>query len=460
MTIYKTTIKVQERTTHNFIEIPVIFDEDGKPFYKLVQYCLDKFTIGKFRISSIKHTVYAVQLYLEFSIANNEKVKNSQEMFKFFVEALQNGTINDEGYDESKLYWNPLRSDTANIYLMALSKFGDWLHIEYGNELFNPIVEHDYKSKIISQYAYYYKKRANILSHTLQHKNNNFSFSRKFKIRNEVKREKGDIQQFPDSLFKKLIIYGYEAVKDKRMVLRDTLILLLINGCGLRISEPLHLWIHDVNILNKTIRIFHPKIGKAPGADTRKSRQEYLWENYKLKPRTDIMGNQHLGWKSVYVNKEGAIDLFWKDDELKDIFFDIWTIYLSYLAVLDINHPYAFINFNKKDFLQPYTLSSFQKNYEAALARIGEKVSKEAGLSTHGHRHNYAITLKERGHSLIIIQRALHQSNIYSQIPYTTGSYVQAIKKFNEFEKNLKDKGGVQIQNFWDDLLSNLINKF
>src|SRR5690606_15779876 len=107
--------------------------------------------------------------------------------------------------------------------------------------------------------------------------------------------------------------------------------------------------------------------------------------NYKLKPRTDIMGNQHLGWKSAYVNKEGAIDLFWKDDELKDIFFDIWTIYLSYLAVLDINHPYAFINFNKKDFLQPYTLSSFQKNYEAALARIGEKVSKEAGLSTHGH---------------------------------------------------------------------------
>lgn len=169
------------------------------------------------------------------------------------------------------------------------------------------------------------------------------------------------------------------------------------------------------------------------------------------------MGNQHLGWKSVSVTKDGAIDLFWKEEELKDIFFEIWTIYLSYLAVLEINHPYAFINFNKKDFLQPYTLSSFQKNYVTAMTRIGEKVDKESGLSTHGHRHNYAMTLHERGHDSFIIQRALHHSNIYSQIPYTSGSYVQAIKKFKELEDNRKDLNNSKIENYWNDILDNHI---
>lgn len=449
MTIFKTTIKVQERITNNFIEMPVIFDEDGKPFYELIQYCLNKFTVGKFRFSSLKHVVYAVELYLQFNLVNRLKVKNSREMFKLFFEALLKGTINDDGFDESGLYWKPFQPDTANIYLEALSKFGDWLHIEYGNQILNPIIEHDYKAKVLLQYAYYYKTKANILSHIQHKKNLNFNFSREFKIRKHIKREKGDIQQFPDQLFNKLIIHGYEAVKDKRMVLRDILILLLMHGCGVRVSEALHLWIHDVNILTKTVKIFHPKSGNAPNG---RNRQEYLWEKYKLKPRTDLVGNQHLGWKSVSVNKEGAIDLFWKEEKMRDFFFEMWTIYLSYLAILEINHPYAFMNFNKKDFLQPYTLSSFQKNYISAMRRLGEKVDKASGLSTHGHRHNYAMTLKERGHSPLIIQRALHQSNIYSQLPYVSGSYSQAIKKFRELEEKIKDNNEVADITSWEEI--------
>ncbi|NUF32301.1 hypothetical protein HUN28_19150, partial [Acinetobacter oleivorans] len=159
MSIFKTTIKVQERITNNFIELPVIFDEEGKPFYKLVQYCLLKFTVSKFRLSSLKHAVYAVELYLKFNLANKDKVKNSKEMFRLFFEALYKGTINDNGHDESELYWKPFKPDTASIYLDALSKFGDWLHKEYGSELLNPIIEHDYKTKILLQYAYYYRNR-------------------------------------------------------------------------------------------------------------------------------------------------------------------------------------------------------------------------------------------------------------------------------------------------------------
>lgn len=456
MSIFKTTIKVQDQITNNFIELPVIFDEEGKPFYKLIQYCLHKFTVGKFRLSSIKHVVYAVELYLQFNLVNRIKVKNSKEKFKLFYEALYKGTINDEGFDESGLYWKPFQPDTANIYLDALSKFGDWLHIEYGNQLLNPVVENDYKSKVLLQYAYYYKTKANILSHLQIRKNFNFKFSREFKIRKSIKREKGDIQQFPDPLFNRLIIHGYDAVTDKRMALRDILILLLMHGCGVRVSEALHLWLYDVNILTKTVKIFHPKSGNAPGGRYRKNRQEYLWEKYKLKPRTDIMGNQHLGWKSVSVNKDGAIDLFWKEDGMRDFFFELWTIYLSYLAVLEINHPYAFMNFNKKDFLKPYTLSSFQKNYNSAMQRLGVKVDKASGLSTHGHRHNYAMTLKERGHGPLIIQRALHQSNVYSQLPYVSGSYSQAIKKFKELENERGKEDDSKLNEVWKDFLINM----
>jgi len=456
MSIFKTTIKVQDRVTNNFIELPVIFDEDGKPFYKLIQYCLDKFTVGKFRLSSIKHVVYAVELYLQFNLVNRANVKNSKEMFKLFFEALNKGTINDDGFDESGLYWKPFQPDTANIYLDALSKFGDWLHTQYGNQLLNPVIEHDYKSKVLLQYAYYYKNKANILSHIQIRKNFNFNFSREFKIRKSIKREKGDIQQFHDQLFNKLIIHGFKAVKDKRMILRDILILLLMHGCGVRLSEALHLWVHDVNILSKTVKIFHPKSGNAPNGQKNKNRQDYLWQKYKLKPRTDIVGNQHLGWKSVSANKEGAIDLFWKEDGMRDFFFEIWTIYLSYLAVLEINHPYAFMNFNKKDFLKPYTLSSFQKNYTSAMQRLGIKVDKASGLSTHGHRHNYAMTLKERGHGPLIIQRALHQSNVYSQLPYVSGSYVQAIKKFKELENERDKENDSKLNEIWKDFLINM----
>lgn len=87
------------------------------------------------------------------------------------------------------------------------------------------------------------------------------------------------------------------------------------------------------------------------------------------------------------------------------------------------------------------------------MAKIDTEVSKSLGTSTHGHRHNYAMTLKRMGVNPRIIQRALHHSSIDSQITYTSESQAKALKSFSEIEQELNKHKNPHEDISWDELL-------
>ncbi len=459
MSVIKLKMGVVDNINRQIVDIPVLIDENGQPFLALIKYCMEVFVGSSIRISSIKQAVYGVKLYLDFAYANRDQCQNSQELFKRFFYSLDKGTIDDEGFDPTGLYWYGWSENTKTIYTQAVSYFSDWLHENYGNELLNPLVRADYRTQVILYYAYYYKQKNNILSHidSEQNKDKN-NYTRALRTHKSVRKESGDEQQFPLHLFIKLMKYGFKNVRDLRAALRDKLILLLMHGTGLRESEALHLWAIDVDMMTRTVKIFHPQMGEAPNRWKSKfsqkfDREQYLKEVYSLKPRTVLNNNQNLGWKSKVVDSQGALPLLWYSQEIKNLFFKLWEVYLLEIASLKLNHPYAFINFNKKDFGEPYTLSSFNKNYEVAMAKIDTEVSKSLGTSTHGHRHNYAMTLKRMGVNPRIIQRALHHSSIDSQITYTSESQAKALKSFSEIEQELNKHKNPHEDISWDELL-------
>ena len=132
MSVIKLKMGVVDNINRQIVDIPVLIDENGQPFLALIKYCMEVFVGSSIRISSIKQAVYGVKLYLDFAYANRDQCQNSQELFKRFFYSLDKGTIDDEGFDPTGLYWYGWSENTKTIYTQAVSYFSDWLHENYG----------------------------------------------------------------------------------------------------------------------------------------------------------------------------------------------------------------------------------------------------------------------------------------------------------------------------------------
>uniref|UniRef100_UPI000B065BBC gamma-mobile-trio recombinase GmtY n=1 Tax=Vreelandella aquamarina TaxID=77097 RepID=UPI000B065BBC len=238
-----------------------------------------------------------------------------------------------------------------------------------------------------------------------------------------------DAIAFPASKFEAFFTQGIGGAKDPRVALRDKLILLLMHGSGLRVSEAMVLWVTDVfenpaDPSQALVRIYSEREGVAPeGWKSRKgerNRKAYLKEKYGRVPRCDMKGTQHLGWKSKLVdNKEGYLIAQWFPVDFAKVFMMLWKTYLKYRATADAHHPYAFISFDSKAFGNPYTINAFNQNYAAGLRRIGLDPNKAEGLDPHGHRHNYGRRLTQAGIDPLIRKKCLHHKSLESQTVYT-----------------------------------------
>lgn len=82
--------------------------------------------------------VQAVGMLLDYMEANQDNYTSAKDFFEIFTESIYEGTINEDGFDPSGLYWIPKRTETANILLTALNVFSDWLHDEHGATQLNP----------------------------------------------------------------------------------------------------------------------------------------------------------------------------------------------------------------------------------------------------------------------------------------------------------------------------------
>ena len=102
----------------------ILIEQNGEPtpLWQLHEYLIKNQAMSK---SWRNKLIQAVGLLLDYTDANHNSFSNPKDFFESFAKVIYSGTINEEGYDPSGLYWLPKRTNTANPLLFALSEFSD-----------------------------------------------------------------------------------------------------------------------------------------------------------------------------------------------------------------------------------------------------------------------------------------------------------------------------------------------
>lgn len=430
MRTVRVNAKIIQDDSGVFSEIPVLLDQNQEVIEPLLKYTLKLNRDGR-SPSTINVYVKAVQMLLEYIIANQSGFTSSHAMFENFTSRLYTGTIGEEGLDPSGLYWLPCSKQLARSYIHALSSFTDWLVDKYDAHSLNPLVEADSYTQRLNYAAWFRKNQNDFLGHIKDtHINLTVRYARNVQGRKPLGKQKTDVIEFPERHFSEFYFNGLGGTPTRHIALRDQLILLLMHGGGLRESEALHLWIDDVfedhfNLNSVKVRIYHPEDGKAPNnwrsSTGKTTRSAYLKERYALSPRNQLIGKKRVGWKGTVLDgKDKYIEVYWFPSIFGEVFAKLWKDYIRLLAGIERNHPYAFVSFHTNHLGNAYTLNAFHDNYRKGLKRIGLEPSKNEGLSPHSHRHSYGRRLRRAGVDAVVIKKCLHHASIESQTVYTT----------------------------------------
>ncbi|WP_449117077.1 gamma-mobile-trio recombinase GmtY [Pseudomonas viridiflava] len=409
-------------------EVPVLLASGGVVF-PLLKYILNHQHDRS--LSWQRMVLRAARLLIDYMSVNESSFADPKSLFQGFATRLYTGTIGDDGADPSGLYWSPASRALAGRHIVALRGLTDYLAEECCASHLNPLVSASTHDQRLMYAAWYRRTHHDFLGHIRDKAANATAmFARNVRGAQRLSRVDDDAIAFPERLFESLFLDGFGSAKDRRCVVRDQLILLMMHGGSLRESEPMHLWVQDVHTNSSRdgsalVRMYHPEDGKAPDgwkSRTGKSnRSAYLREVYALTPRTKLSGTQHVGWKSRVVDHlDNFMQIHWFPTEFGSLFLQLWREHLFYLASVERHHPYAFVSYEKSVLGEPYKLGAFNENYANALARIGYTTSKVEGLSPHGHRHAYGRRMRRAGLDPMTIKKAMHHSSLESQVPYTS----------------------------------------
>lgn len=420
--------KIVEDNTGVSSEIPLLMTSEGE-LSSLTDYLLHLQANGRSK-STLDKVVRSVAMFIEYMEANANAFSDPEKMFQAFVRRLYSGTASESGIDPSGLFWVPASEATIKERIGALTGFTEWLADKQGTKPLNPLRKATPHEERLNYAAWFRRNQNDFLGHIKDKSiSTTVKRARSIKGRTPLAKTEDDAISFPTARFDALFTQGIGAAKDPRVALRDKLILLLMHGAGLRISEAMLLWVHDVfhdpqDPSKALVRIYSEREGVAPdGWKSRqgdRTRKAYLKEQYGRTPRCDMTGTQHLGWKTRLVDhRDGYLIAHWFPSEFAKVFMTLWNTYLKYRATADAHHPYAFISFDSKAFGNPYTINAFNQNYAAGLRRIGLEPNKGEGLDPHGHRHNYGRRLTQAGIDPLIRKKCLHHKSLESQTVYT-----------------------------------------
>lgn len=428
MVAVRVVAKIVEDNTGVASEIPLLLTEEGD-LSSLTDYLLYLQANGRSK-STLEKVVRAASLLLDYMEVNVEAFTDPETLFQAFVRRLYSGTASENGLDPSGLYWVPASETTVKAHIIALTGFTDWLAEKQGTQPRNPLRKATPHEERLNYAAWFRRSQNDFLGHIKDKSiSTTVKQARSIKGRTPLAKTEDVAIAFPNSRFDEFFMQGIGGAKDPRVVLRDKLILLLMHGAGLRVSEAMLLWVTDVfedpaDPSKALVRIYSEREGTAPeGWKSRKgdrTRKAYLKEKYGRIPRCDMNGTAYLGWKPKIVDhKDGYLIAQWFPVDFARVFLTLWKTYLKYRASTEAHHPYAFVSFSSKAFGNPYTINAFNQNYAAGLHRIGLEPNKAEGLDPHGHRHNYGWRLTQAGIDPLIRKKCLHHKSLESQTVYT-----------------------------------------
>ncbi|HXE98268.1 MAG TPA: gamma-mobile-trio recombinase GmtY [Dongiaceae bacterium] len=447
--------KVHRDNTGVVTEIPIIVTEYG-PLLPLVDYFLKNVLVRS--KAWMAKTAQAVGLLIDYMASNQDCFDDPKDLFETFNQRLTTGTVGNDGNDPSGLYWNGRNPAVVRVLSNCVSGFSDWMAEKLGTKPLNPWRKATRSEEMLAWAAWHQKRDRVFLAHTWDRETASLAMTR---ARNALLQQKPvidhePVKRFPDErihdlLFKGFIVPGKKKSPrlEERLNLRDILITQLMHYGGLRMSEPFHLYVHDVvpdpmHADRALVRIYHPSLGTAPpdwmdarGKPTRCNRLTYLNGKYALRPRNEYALSDQLfaGWKGNALDSKGHfMYVNWFPQWASELFWKLWVLYMAQRAQLECDHPFAFVTQKGK----PYALDSFERQHRRAVERIGLQVAKAMGTSPHGHRHAYGQALSDAEVHPIFRKKALHHKSLESQVVYTEpdrAKLVRALEAAAEREK-------------------------
>lgn len=415
--------------------IPVILTDQG-PLIPLIDYMLT--TLNSRSHAWRSKLAQAVSLFIQYISANEECFATPHDAFATFVSRLANGTIDENGHDQSGLYWGTKDPAQANQLVQYLNDFSDWMARTYGTVQINSWRQATALEQLRAWARWSRKKDRAFLAHAMSRKKSaaNVSLARSVGMANTPVFDREPVKHFPQDRMRDLLWSGFivpgkqnRPRPEERLNIRDILIALLMRYGGLRISETLHLYVQDVvpdpfNSQKAYVRIFHPSLGKAPadwlddkGRPIDCNRGAYLRGKYGILPRNAKKGGAYyIGWKNLALDSERMFaDVHWFPSMAGEVFQKLWVFYMMHRARLRCDHPFAFVT----ETGTPYGYDAFKVQFKTAVERIGLDHAKHLGTTPHGLRHAYGRDLANSGVDPLIRKKALHHKAISSQLVYT-----------------------------------------
>lgn len=356
-------------------------------------------------------------------------------IFSEFLNDLLYGTVRD-GEDASGLWWEARSSDVVKRSAAHIAEFTDWLLYEGQGVSANPKDRPASAfERIVAAKAFQRRKTASLLGHvkSAETARELASMARRVNPPGKPLATLNEAPAFPANKINELLWVGFQnerfkndTRKWKRWNLRDILITLLCLYGGVRVSEPMHLWIDDVveshdDPLSCRALIHEPEQGKAiwqsPLHGSKEmSRAEYLRQRCGKVPLTRARGARRSGWKRCLLTcaKRRAMEVIWIDPAAGRLFKELWKLYVENERPLTDTTPWAFLT---KHGL-PMGPSAYADSLKRAVEKIGLPFEKYAGTTPHGLRHRYGQWLNEKGISDKAGQICMHHTNPMSQSVY------------------------------------------
>ncbi|MES2181389.1 MAG: hypothetical protein V4493_04745 [Pseudomonadota bacterium] len=345
-------------------------------------------TIGKFY-------AFCLSKYPNNSIPES-KIYN---LFGEFAESRFRGTINIHGIDQSGLYWIRVLYKTVRMEIKCLNKFSNFTSHYFNAPSLNP------EDKQLDLSLKHYKNlRDQGLSDALVHLDGvrNAKTKQLFEFSTRIIQKVSRPKYINTVDLIKLIDEGCHSARDK-------MLLLLMGFGGLRISEPLHLYVSDVmNHFPYTqaskIVLSHPSEGHFSWRDKNKvhkgKRSDYLKTEFSLLPRNELGGGHKnfSGWKGMDLVHAEPNDnyIYWLAEEHTGSYFrKLLEQYIEENKSLFVHnrleHPYLFFNTKKRSdtYGQMMTLANVHQVFYNAC--------KRTNIDSHPHltRHHYGFYVRD-----------------------------------------------------------------
>ncbi|WP_144143981.1 gamma-mobile-trio recombinase GmtY [Paraburkholderia sp. BCC1884] len=438
------------------VKIPIILiTQQGR--LKELEPLLDYF-LAHYQAKSLDWMLKLCQivgLLMDYTATNHQFFGTPEDLFETFAQRIYAGTIGEDGLDPSGLYWLPKRTKTARQLLTMLSQFSDWMQKNYGTKSLNPWREATHYEQQLNWAAFVNKSERSFLGH-LDSRAGATAAARQ--ARNVLQRrvptaDRGETKSFPDDCFLELLFVGFTVPGKQdspdiveRYDWRGICITILMHWGGLRVSEPFHLWVHDVvadplKPNEALVRVYHPIDGAAPN-DFRyangklvANREAYLRARHPgYLPRHKETGNRRAGWKDPKLDdgSQNYLHVHWLPAGIAGrLFFQAWKLYMYQRMRARIGadkHPFLFVSFRGDQRGEPYTIDAYRDAHERAVRRIGLRPAKMNGTTEHGHRHAYGQRTQRAKVDALVTQKGLHHKSIESQAVYTEPSIDQVTR--------------------------------